>query len=168
MDSSVFKGGLQHLHKMDYRRALNHGYYWKFNECVDVPDPEGFMLELPIYTQMVPLWRMFTAKRVGLQRQAPMSAPTLKQKIYRVTDFMRPRHPLKLDFCRMTLDELTRMMNTVLREDEKDGASYRPVIAIGHSKDLVDYPTVESFLSYLKNNNIAVTTTGDTYRRCMG
>jgi hypothetical protein len=59
------------------------------------------------------------------------------------------------------------MMNTVLREDEEDGASYRPIIAIGHSKDLVDFKTVESFLSYLKKNNISVSTMGNAYQRCL-
>jgi hypothetical protein len=31
VDSSVFKGGLQHQHKLDYRPAMKNSYYWKNN-----------------------------------------------------------------------------------------------------------------------------------------
>ncbi len=30
VDSSVFKGGLQHKYGLDYRAALKNGYYWSF------------------------------------------------------------------------------------------------------------------------------------------
>ena len=36
VDSSVFKGGLQHQYKLDYRRALRNGYYWKFTNDTNV------------------------------------------------------------------------------------------------------------------------------------
>ena len=78
VDSSVFKGGLQHRHNLDYRKALENGYYWKFKNHVDIPEPEGGMLELPIYAQMVPSWKMLSAKRVGLQRKSSSTNQTGK------------------------------------------------------------------------------------------
>jgi hypothetical protein len=166
VDSSVYKGALQHQHRLDYRRALKNGYFWRFGEDVVVPDPQGVLTELPIYSHMVPTWKIFTTKRIGLQRKSSTSTQTATGKLWRVMDFLRFRHPLKLDFCRLTISELTRMMDSVIREDQRHPEAYRPVVAIGHTKDLVDMKTVDSFLSYLKKNGIAVTTFEEVYNKC--
>ena len=47
IDSSVFKGGLQHKHKLDYRRTVKNGYCWTFGDDVATPDPAGPLLEIP-------------------------------------------------------------------------------------------------------------------------
>jgi hypothetical protein len=83
------------------------------------------------------------------------------QKLIRALDFLRFRYPLKLDFCRMTINELTSMMNKVIQEDRQDPESYRPIVTIGHTKDLTDFDTVDSFLSFLKTNRITVSTFTD-------
>ncbi len=64
------------------------------------------------------------------------------------------------------LDELKKMVDTVIREDKKDPASFRPIVAIGHTKDLIDYETVESFLAYLRQKEIKVSTFKEVYPRC--
>ncbi len=166
VDSSVFKGGLQHQHKLDYRRALRNGYYWTFTGQVDVPDPDGSLLELPIHTQMVPFWQMLTTKRVGLQRKGPSAVQSGKEKLYRLLDFLRFWQPLKFDFCRMTIQELTQMVEKVIREDQKNLTMFRPIVAIGHTKDLIDFETVESFLSYLGKKEIKVSTFEEVYDKC--
>jgi hypothetical protein len=166
VDSSVFKGGVQHQHKLDYRPAMKNGYYWKFTDNVNVPSPTGLVLELPIHTQMVRPWEMLTPKRVGLQQKASSSKQSMISKIHRLLDFLRLRHPLKLDFCRMTLDELTGMVDKVIKEDQQNPSSFRPIIAIGHTKDLVDFETVDSFLSYLGLKGIVVSTFAKAYQRC--
>jgi hypothetical protein len=158
VDSSVFKGGLRHQHQLDYRRALKNGNSWAFSDKVDIPDIEGAMLELPIHTQMVPFWKMFQPKRVNLQHIGMGAGQSGRDKLYRVLDFLRFRHPLKLDFCCMTINELTNMMDNAIREDQTNPASYWPIVAIGHTKELVDFETVEHFLSYLKQKGIAITT----------
>ncbi len=66
VDSSVFKGGVQRNNALDYRPALQNGYYWAFDADVNQPQPSGAWVEVPIYTEMVPVWRMVTSKRVGL------------------------------------------------------------------------------------------------------
>ncbi len=168
IDSSVFKGGRQHQHKLDYRRASRNGYYWRFMDQVEIPDPRGTMVEFPIYTQMVPTWQMLTAKRVGLQRKGASGDQNAKKKLYRVLDFLRLWSPLKLDFCRMTIDELTRMMDAVVQEDQQSPGSLRPIVAIGHTKDLVDFETVEAFLAYLAQKRIKISTFAEVYPRCKG
>ena len=166
IDSSVFKGGLQHQHKLDYRRAAKNGNFWKFHEDVNTPDPNGELLEIPIYTRIVPFWEMATMKRVGLQQKSSSGVRTARQMMYRLLDMVRFWHPLKLDFCRMTIDELTRMVDTVIKEDQQDPTTFKPLVAIGHTKDLVDFETVELFLSYLKRRGIAIVTFHDVYARC--
>ncbi len=158
IDSSVFKGGLQHNHELDFRAALRNGYWWAFTEEVTRPEGAGRLIEVPIHTEMVPFWRMATAKRLGF-RGAPSAANrNLRYKLNRARDRMRFRYPLKLDFCRMTLQELTSMFDKVLRQDAADPATYRPIVAIGHTKDLSDPQTVDAFLSYLNANHVAITT----------
>ena len=177
IDSSVFKGGLQRGHGLDYRPSLNNGDYWRFGPDVNAPDPSGAMLELPIYTAMVPFWKMLTRKRASLVMPRRASAPRRSQasrvdgvslRLRRLSDFVRLRYPLKLDFCRMTLDELLWMMERVISEDRTDPDMLRPVVAIGHTKDLVDLDTVDKFLTYLETKRIAVVTFAGLYPRLCG
>jgi hypothetical protein len=165
IDSSVFKGGIQHIHGLDYRRSLKNGYYWSFERDVNEPDPAGAWTEVPIYTEMVPSWKMATSKRVGMGNGFGVSGRSPWQKVNRLRDLLRFRYPLKFDFCRMTLDELTSMMEKVIQEDQRDPSVYRPLVAIGHTKDLVDPKTVDAFLSYLRSKKIAISTLKDVYSK---
>jgi hypothetical protein len=166
VDSSVFKGGLRHQHQLDYRRALRNGNYWKFMDHADVPDPRGALLEVPIYTQMVPFWKMLNSKRLNPQHIGIGAGQSVRDKLYRLLDFLRFQHPLKLDFCCMTTDELVQMVERVIQEDQQDPTSFRPIVSIGHTKDLVDYETVESFLAYLNEKRIRVSTFTELYHKC--
>jgi hypothetical protein len=167
LDSSVFKGGLQHNQTLDYRDALENGYYWKFKNDVTKPEMTGPWIEVPIHTEMVPFWKMPTSKRLSFNNPLGMSGRSTKNKINRVLDLLRFLYPLKLDFCRMTLAELTSMVDRVIREDRKDPRSYRPLVAIGHTKDLSDPQTVDAFLSFLRENGIAISTFKDIYPKLL-
>jgi hypothetical protein len=166
VDSSVFKGGLQRQHKLDYRRALKNGYYWSFTNKVDVPDARGALLELPIYTKMVPFWKMTTKKRLGMQRKNILPSMNSYHKLNHLLDYLRLWYPLKLDFCRMTIGELTSIMERIIKDDQKSAHSYKPLVVIGHTKDLVDFETVELFLSYLNKNRILASTFKEVYKNC--
>lgn len=163
IDSSVFKGGRQYQHRLDYRSAARNGYFWKFEDDVNITDPNGILLEIPIYTQIVPFWKMITAKRIGLQQKASSSKKTVKGKLYRFLDIARFRQPLKLDFCRMTIEEMSGMINRVIQDDQYNPKSYKPIVAIGHTKDLIDFDTVDLFLSYLRQRGIKVSTLKEAY-----
>ncbi len=167
IDSSVFQGGVQRAHQMDYRPAKRNGFYWRFSNDVNEPDPAGAWIEMPIYTEMVPFWKMMTSKRVGLQHRAGGGMSSISQRLARLGDLIRFRYPLKLDFCRMTLDELTRAMVSIIEDDKKDPSGYRPVVAIGHTKDLIDLNTVKSFISFLRCNKVAVCTFRDVYPKVL-
>jgi hypothetical protein len=166
IDSSVFKGGLQHQQHLDYRPSLRNGYFWKFEDDANQPDINGKLIEIPIYTKMVPPWQMATKKRLGLQQKAAAGRKTIKEKAYRLLDLARPFQPLKLDFCRMTMEELTVMMDRIIQDNQRDPINYKPIVAIGHTKDLIDFETVKYFLSYLQKRNIQITTFGDAHNKC--
>ncbi len=144
VDSSLFKGGRIKDLGLDYRPSLRNGWYWHFGDDINRASPEGMLLELPIHTELVPFWKMLSTKRLGLHRKVPAGrngAPLQN----RWTDFARFTYPRKLDFCRMNFDELSSAMNRILREERENPELYKPVVAIGHSKDLVDFETVKRF-----------------------
>jgi len=163
LDSSVFRGGLQHKHGLDYRRAPKGEYFWQFGADVTKADPRGMLTEIPIHTQIVPFWRMEAGKRLargnafGAAGQSPAGA------LNRIRDFLRFRYPLKLDFCRLTAERMIAMMRRVLEVEKRDPGSYKPIVAIGHSKDLTDFRAVDELLLFLRGNGIAVSTFQDVY-----
>jgi len=165
VDSSVFKGGLQHQHKLDYRRALKNGYCWPFMDDVNVPDPQGQLIEFPIYAKMVPVWKLPTTKRIGLQLKVLTKIRAIKERFIRILDFIRLYHPLKLDFCRMTMKELTYVLAKEIQKDQINPGQFRPIIAIGHTKDLIDIETVDSLLQYLRTKDIPISTFKEIYSK---
>jgi hypothetical protein len=167
IDSSVFKGGVQHQLHLDYRLAARNGYFWKFKDNVNIANNQGELLEIPIYTQMVPFWRMATTKRIGLQLKGNSRRPSAWDSFYKIVDRARFRFPLKFDFCRMTLKELTSMIYQCIQEDKAHPASYKPIVAIGHTKDMVDFKTLESFLSYLQGEGISTSTFKEVYYKIL-
>ncbi len=157
VDSSVFKGGRLHGLGLDYRPALGNGRFWRFGNDVNVPDPNGALWEIPIHTQLVPLWQMLGRKRLKLQsktRSASQGSPLP----HHLRDFLRFRYPRKLDFCRMTFDEMREAVEGVLEEKQVRPGESSPLVAIGHSKDFVDSEAVRRFLAFLEKRGIPVTT----------
>jgi hypothetical protein len=164
IDSSVFKGGRIRDVELDYRPALANGYYWQFAEDVNVADPQGALWELPIHTEMVPFWKMIRGKRLGLHRKMPTSKNGGPLKS-RFSDFARFTYPRKFDFCRMNLEEMKSVVDAVLHEDEKTPETYKPVVAIGHSKDLVDFEAIRRFLGYLADRGVGLSDFPGALRR---
>lgn len=163
IDSSVFKGGLQRKHNLDYRDTLGNGFYWQFSRDVTEPDADGAMLEIPIYTEMVPFWKMAKAKRIGLQRKNLSAATT--GRFDHFLDYLRPMYPLKLDFCRMAKDEFMSMIERVIEYGSHSGA-YMPVVIIGHTKDLIDTDSVDAFLRYIMDRDIPIGTFKTAFPIC--
>lgn len=157
IDSSVFKGGLTRELGLDYRPALKNGAAWRFSDDVNIPDSLGPMLELPIHTEMVPFWKMLGWKRLGLQRKVPAAANGTPLP-NRWVDFARLRYPRKLDFCRMSYEEMQATVERALQADECAPAVLKLVVAIGHSKDLVDLQSIKRLLGYLERHLVPVAT----------
>lgn len=158
VDSSVFKGGLQRQHKLDYRPALKNGYYWKFTNDVNCPDAQGLLIEVPIHTEMVPTWKLLTLKRLGIQHKGSSSAKSNKKHLTRILDYFSLHSPLKFDFSRMTIQQMKQTVRDIVRKDKDTPSLYKPIVLIGHTKDSFDSQAVDSFLSYLFSENISITT----------
>jgi hypothetical protein len=166
-DSSVYKGGLWRRHRLNYRPALKNGDFWTFSDDAARADSRGALLEVPVYAKMVPVWRMFTSKRVGLQSRGVPAARTRGKIASRLRDFLRFSYPQKLDLGQMTADEIRRMVNGLIREDEKGPARYRPVTALLHTKDPIDYSAVEALLDLLGQKGIRASDFAGVYRRAI-
>jgi peptidoglycan/xylan/chitin deacetylase (PgdA/CDA1 family) len=165
VDSSVYKGGLWHKHGQDYRRALKNGYYWKFTDPVDVPKSDGALLEVPIYTNMIPIWKMFTSRRMALQKKGSSTAQVGLKAASRLFDYMRLFYPKKFDVCSMSSEELTHMLDSIIQDDQIYPSAYRPIVAIGHTKEMVDFGIVESLLFQLKKKGINTSTLVEVHQR---
>ena len=63
----------------------------------------------------------------------------------------------------MTLQELTSMMEPIVQQDAADPDTYRPIAAIGHTKDLKRSETVDDFLAFLQAKRIGVATFHTVY-----
>jgi hypothetical protein len=157
VDSSVFKGGRIHDLDLDYRPALANGCFWRFGNDANVPDPTGQLWEVPIHTQLVPFWQMLGRKRLKLQSKT-RSASKGSPLPHHWRDFLRFRYPRKLDFCRMTFEEMREAVEGVLEEKQVRPEESSPIVAIGHSKDFVDSEAVRQFLAFLEKRAIPVTT----------
>jgi peptidoglycan/xylan/chitin deacetylase (PgdA/CDA1 family) len=167
VDSSVFKGGRVQALGLDYRPALRNGGTWRFSADVNVPDPQGTLWEFPIHTQMVPFWEMLGRKRLTLHKKVPGAANGAPLPRHWV-DFLRIRYPRKLDFCRMTFKEMREALEGVLRRASASEEEPSPVVAIGHSKDLVDFEAIGRFLEVLRYHGVAVTTFYRLFSRELG
>lgn len=157
VDSSVFKGGRVHSLGLDYRPALSNRGSWRFTADVNVPEPQGKLWEIPIHAQMVPFWQMLGRKRMKLQRRVP-SGNQGKPLSRRWRDFFRFRYPRKLDFCRMTFEEMREAISGALDEGNSRRGERRLIVAIGHSKDVVDSGAIRGLLDFLQQRAVAVTT----------
>ncbi|MCB2167358.1 MAG: hypothetical protein KQI78_06835 [Deltaproteobacteria bacterium] len=168
IDSSVFKGGKISKYSLDYRKASQNCYFWKFSDDVTLSQHNGKLLEIPIYTRLVPIWNILTSKRLKLQsRSNSVVKRTFIDKIYRISDNIRFKVPLKFDFCRMTKVELTDLIEQVLADDKDNPATFKPIVAIGHTKDLTDFETISYFINFLKLNKIKISTFKEIYAKCM-
>ena len=155
IDSSVFKGGRIGSLDLDYRPALRNGHQWYFSDDVNVSDPGGRLLEIPIHTEMVGSWKMLGSKRLKLQRKAQSgSYGTPLPRRWR--DYLRLRYPRKLDFCRMRFEEMRKATEAIIKSTHPE--EQRAVVAIGHSKDFVDDEALAHFLVYLRERAVSIKT----------
>jgi len=165
LDSSVYKGGRWRQHNLDYGATLKHGHFWRFEDDPTRRDAAGRMLEVPIHTEMVPTWTMLTSKRVGLERRAAGMSRGRRGLLSRLRD-VSYRRAEKLDFCVLSFDEMRAMIERVRAADRRDPSVYRPLVAIGHTKDLIDLDAVEQTLVYLKSAGISISGFERVAARC--
>lgn len=168
LDSSFYKGGRWHQYGLDYRRGPKNAPYWRFTDEVTLPELEGALLEIPIYTRMAPIWRLFTSRRIGLQQVGLTTKQTGKKVVRRLRDMARPYYPQKFDIGQMTGSEINHMAERILRNDRKDPFKAEPIVVIMHTKDPIDFPGMESLLDRLEGAGVKTSTLSEIYDKIQG
>ena len=123
-----------------------------------MPDPNGPLWEVPIHTQLVPFWQMLGRKRLKLQSKTRSASKGSPLPHHWRGHLLRYRYPRKLDFCRMTFEEMRETVGLVLKRRRLPEQEHSVLVAIGHSKDFVDSEAVRRFLAFLEKRAIPVTT----------
>jgi len=162
IDSSVFNGGRFKQYGVDYRKAKKNGFFWRFWRDVAEDDPQEQMIEIPIYTTLVPFWEMLSRKRLEIEKKGQEECK--KTGLFsRLKNHLSLKYPKKLDFCRLTKTEIDKMLKEIIALDQESPSIFKPIVAIGHTKDLKDIDTADYFLSVLKESGLKVTTFRSIY-----
>jgi hypothetical protein len=161
IDSTLFKAGHLHKYGVDYRPSLRNNYYWKFTQDINKPEKDGLLIEVPIFTNLVPFWKMFTRliKRTGENKSIDSGFENIESsRLSRIKDFLRFRYPQKLDYCFMKPSDIVSIIDLLKAEDKKQPDVYKPIVLIGHTKNLVSLNCLDIILKYLKKGGYEVTT----------
>jgi peptidoglycan/xylan/chitin deacetylase (PgdA/CDA1 family) len=163
IDSTLFKGGKIRKYGIDYCPSLNNGYYWKFLDDVNLPQYDGVVWEIPIFTEMVPVWRMFRRliknyKNQTYQKTEDYKDRSAKKKMRPIADYFRIRYPRKIDYCFLDSREIIGIIKKLIMIDQKNRDEYKPIVLIGHSKNLVFLERVEAILEFVKQNDLKIVT----------
>lgn len=170
-DTSVYKGGCQGGNVCyDYRYAHDNLLsYHASSQDINLLDPSGQIIEMPIYTEMRPFWdfvspirifRMVRAKFHKHKRKESATASAAQQvankddnrKLSLRSFFVKS--PLKMDFNQVNSHGLIRMMKNIIRRAKHEHLEHVDVILIGHSKTFVPYneKTLRPFLEWVQKN----------------
>lgn len=163
IDSTLFKGGRIRKYNVDYRPSVRNRYYWRILDDVNKHQDDGLLLEVPIYTELVPFWKMisrFVKKESQINKEDVQSEQQFKiiRPWARFGDFFRIKYPRKLDYCFMSLDEILISLEKLILLDEKTFWDYKPIVFVGHTKNLRDFKKVEKILAFIKNSNLRIVT----------
>jgi hypothetical protein len=165
IDSSAFPGGRWRERGIDYRGAPRTRPFWRFTDDVARPDPAGQLVEVPIHTNLEPVWKLLTRRRIGQQTSGPGMAQAGKRILRRLRDLMRLRYPIKFDLGQMTKEEAIHRLDRIIHEDIRKPSSFRPIVAILHTKDRPDPEIVPALLNDLSARGIRVSILRDVLSR---
>lgn len=164
IDSSVYKYGKQRgWVSYDYSNAHDAAFPYRAS-CEDICDydPEGKIVEFPIYCQLKPIpaflspiriYRMLRARRHRHERNPelnPQNGKSTLRNSFGLNALVR-KYPRKFDFNQMTSRQ---MIDTLESIDRREGENAY-ITLIGHSKSFIRYNeyTLGTFLQYVTQNN---------------
>ena len=168
-DTSVYKGGCQGGNVCyDYRNAHDNLLSYKASsEDINLYDANGFLIEMPIYTEMHPFWSFISPIRIFRMVRAKFHKHKDNQQKSSITTNIDKndnrklslrsffvKSPLKMDFNQVNGRGLIRMMKNIMRRAERENLSHVDVVLIGHSKTFVPYneKTLRPFLEWVEKN----------------
>lgn len=166
-DTSVFKGGYVNdgVVKYDYRNAYSSVLAWHAQASdINQPSSENGIIEVPIASEMTRIANMLTPKRLWLARKYFSENKQISDEFCNVNSkknnlqrkFQNPvskigklfqMHSKKLDFCKLTANEMVSMVgNLVTQFKGQDGSLPIPLVMIGHSKEIQNGKGLGKFL----------------------
>ncbi|MGC8893093.1 MAG: hypothetical protein ACP5P6_10920 [Candidatus Saccharicenans sp.] len=163
IDSTLFKGGRIKGYNVDYRPSIRNGYFWRIFDDINKPHEEGLLWEVPIYTELVPFWKMLS-RFLGnpIIKEGETAVKERRQKIMqkwnRMGDYFRLKYPRKLDYCFMNLHEILASLDKLILLDKKTESEYKPIVLVGHSKNLLDFKKVERIVQFIKQRDLKIVT----------
>jgi len=166
-DTSVYKGGCQGGNVCyDYRNAYDNLLSYPASvHDINLLDPQGSIIEMPIYTEMRPFWAFISPMRIfrmvrakfhkhkhsSVQTALSAQANSGDNRRLSIRSFFR-LSPLKMDFNQVNGRGLIRMMRHVMKRCSylNDTRDVVDVVLIGHAKTFVPYneKTLEPFLKW--------------------
>ncbi|MCX7975236.1 MAG: hypothetical protein N3B16_12185 [Candidatus Aminicenantes bacterium] len=163
IDSTLFRGGRIRKYNVDYRPSVSNGYYWKILDDVNKHQDDGLLFEVPIYTELVPFWKMISRfnKRKSMNNDKEVPSERLLKIIgLRAIfgDYFRMKYPRKLDYCFLSLEEILTSLNKLIMLDERTNKDYKPIVLVGHSKNLTDFEKVDRMLEFIRKRNLRIVT----------
>ena len=128
--------------------------------------------EIPIFSRKVLLTSMLTPRRLWMQHRlrrriaqaGPPEPPQLGAG--RQVSAVRLFYPKKFDFCRMTFGEMREFLDRAVARCD-GAAGLVPVVAIGHSTELIDGGQLRRFLEYV-TTSCSAEVAWTTFSACPG
>ncbi len=171
IDTSVFKYGKRNDRvKFDYTHSHSDLLPWPV-DVLDVckKDPDGELVEIPIYTELKNVWAFLTPNRVfrvfqaSQHKHAKYDEPAMEvqapetqnntSKFSKLMSFFTDKHAWKFDFNQCTGAQLIRGLKRI---DRQYGHLEKklPVVLIGHSKIFtkINEKSLASFLDFIASN----------------
>ena len=122
------------------------------------------MLELPIYSEQTSLLRMLSLNRLKKAFKYLLEDRTIRKGTNQFCDPIKmtgkttiralskllQMYPKKLDFCKLTSNEMVAMINRVFEQYQKRLNYPLPLVMIGHSKELNSCSALHKALIKLK------------------
>jgi hypothetical protein len=169
IDTSVYKYGTSTGRVVyDYSDAYSDVLPWYVaNDNVCKKDPDGKLLEVPIYCErryfisfitFIRLFRMIRAKlhkhkKTASSKTQDGNTINSMSKFRKIFELFLNKHPWKLDFNQATGRQLIKAVKRIEKKYDKSDIDL-PIVLIGHSKSFIRYnnKTLKTFLEYCKNN----------------
>ena len=168
-DTSVFKWG--HVDTpsvyLDYRDAYSNVLPWYAADDINRTSRAGGIIEFPIYTEAVSLFRMLSLKRLLLTGKYLIEDRAIAHAVHAANSMGRRRsrgflsnlnrllqkRPHKLDFCKLTKWQMRQMIeNIMIQYGSKEGGYPVPIVMIGHSKEPRPSKGLENFLEVISKS----------------
>jgi len=180
IDSSIFKWGKRSNRVLfDYTNAHDKLIPWYINENeICEKDPNGKLLEIPIYTEHRSFWAFVTFIRafriirscfhkhdeldkkyennyITFHEKSNITSTAVKKsKLQKLISPFTKKHAWKLDLNQASGKQIINAVKRIEKEYTQL-AHDLPIVLIGHSKSFIKYneKTFKPFLKYIKMNN---------------